>query len=110
MPCCPALHRIIRFLERNRREVAEKTEQLKALSFVATLLAGFATEAILQFSYNPEGHDALVALLAFTTACIVSALATRAGGGGGAGTAHCKAHPRCKRAGQGAGGAHACAH
>jgi calcium release-activated calcium channel protein 1 len=37
-----------RILERNRRDVEEKSEQLKAISTLAALIAGFALSAFLQ--------------------------------------------------------------
>lgn len=41
-----------RILERNRRDVEEKTEQLKAISTLAALISGFALTAFLQFDFG----------------------------------------------------------
>lgn len=40
-----------RNLERNRRHVEEKAEQLKAISTLAALISGFALTAFLQFDF-----------------------------------------------------------
>lgn len=40
-----------RIVERNRRDVEEKSEQLKAISTLAALIAGFALSAFLQFDF-----------------------------------------------------------
>lgn len=41
-----------RAMERNRRDVEEKSEQLKAISTLAALIAGFALSAFLQFDFG----------------------------------------------------------
>jgi calcium release-activated calcium channel protein 1 len=41
-----------RILERNRRDVEEKSEQLKAISTLAALISGFALTAYLQFDFG----------------------------------------------------------
>lgn len=41
-----------RILERNRRDVEEKSEQLKAISTLAALISGFALTAFLQFDFG----------------------------------------------------------
>jgi hypothetical protein len=43
--CCK-----FRFVEKNRRDVEEKTEQLKAISNLAALFAGFAVVTLTQFT------------------------------------------------------------
>jgi calcium release-activated calcium channel protein 1 len=40
-----------RIVERNRRDVEEKSEQLKAISTLAALISGFALSAFLQFDF-----------------------------------------------------------
>jgi hypothetical protein len=45
--CCK-----FRFVEKNRRDVEEKTEQLKAISNLAALFAGFAVVTLTQFNID----------------------------------------------------------
>eukprot|EP00878_Enallax_costatus_P046048 GHUV01055635.1.p1 GENE.GHUV01055635.1~~GHUV01055635.1.p1 ORF type:complete len:269 (+),score=46.00 GHUV01055635.1:735-1541(+) len=45
-----------RYVEKNRRDVEEKSEQLKAISTLAALISGFALTAFLQFDFG-EFHD-----------------------------------------------------
>ncbi len=45
--CCK-----FRFVEKNRRDVEEKTEQLKAISNLAALFAGFAVVTLTQFAID----------------------------------------------------------
>jgi hypothetical protein len=51
-----------RILERNRRDVEEKSEQLKAISTLAALISGFALTAFLQFDFC-DYHDTTGAAL-----------------------------------------------
>ncbi|CAI7844260.1 unnamed protein product [Closterium sp. NIES-54] len=44
-----------RFVEKNRRDVEEKSEQLKAISNLAALFAGFAVVTLTQFQVTLEG-------------------------------------------------------
>ncbi|GLI70048.1 hypothetical protein VaNZ11_014816 [Volvox africanus] len=62
-----------RFVNRNRAEVQEKAEQLKALSALAALLAGFALVSFLEFQFvvNTDYNRALLPLLALTTSVTV---------------------------------------
>jgi hypothetical protein len=48
----------LRFVEKNRRDVEEKTEQLKAISNLAALFAGFAVVTLTQFTID-DSADAL---------------------------------------------------
>jgi calcium release-activated calcium channel protein 1 len=41
-----------RAVEKNRRDVEEKSEQLKAVSALAALIAGFSLSAFLQFDFG----------------------------------------------------------
>ncbi|XP_024530886.1 uncharacterized protein LOC9653726 isoform X1 [Selaginella moellendorffii] len=43
-----------RFVEKNRRDVEEKSEQLKAISNLAALFAGFAVVTLTQFTIAPD--------------------------------------------------------
>ncbi|KXZ45303.1 hypothetical protein GPECTOR_56g399 [Gonium pectorale] len=62
-----------RFVNRNRVEVQEKTEQLKAMSGLAALLAGFALMSFLNFQFNVAANynRALLPLFALTTSITV---------------------------------------
>ena len=61
-----------RFVEKNRREIEERTEQLKSIGNIAALVAGFAVVAFLEFqaewSVVPQ---AVEAMFGFTTALTV---------------------------------------
>ncbi|GFR39928.1 hypothetical protein Agub_g4, partial [Astrephomene gubernaculifera] len=63
----------MRFVNRNRTEVQEKTEQLKALSGLAALLAGFALVSFLEFQFTVEENykHGLLPLFALTTSITV---------------------------------------
>ncbi|KAG2487571.1 hypothetical protein HYH03_013850 [Edaphochlamys debaryana] len=63
----------LRFVNRNRTDVMEKTEQLKALSTMSALLAGFALVSFLEFQFRVGGsyQKALLPLFALTTAITV---------------------------------------
>lgn len=61
-----------RVVEKNRREVEERAEQLKAVSNLAALIAGFALIAFLEFSIEPEEEArGLVIGFGLTTALTV---------------------------------------
>ena len=63
-----------RVVEKNRREVEERAEQLKAVSNLAALIAGFALIAFLEFSIEPEEEArGLVIGFGLTTALTVRA-------------------------------------
>jgi len=78
-----------RILERNRRDVEEKSEQLKAISTLAALISGFALTAFLQFDFGPFQDRTGVALplfgisMALTVRLHGSASVVLAPGGGG---------------------------
>ncbi|CAK9191487.1 unnamed protein product [Sphagnum troendelagicum] len=48
-----------RFVEKNRRDVEEKSEQLKAVSNLAALFAGFAVVTLTQFTVDPTQTGAV---------------------------------------------------
>ena len=69
-------------VEKNRRDVEEKSEQLKAVSNLAALIAGFALVAFLQFDWSEKFVDSSGALLplfaatmaltvGFETVCVI---------------------------------------
>ncbi|CAK9235940.1 unnamed protein product, partial [Sphagnum jensenii] len=68
----------LRFVEKNRRDVEEKTEQLKAISNLAALFAGFAVVTLTQFaiddsvdySFWNEPSTVLVGLYGVLTALV----------------------------------------
>ena len=43
---------VCRFVEKNRRDVEEKSEQLKAISNLSALFAGFAIVTLTQFNFD----------------------------------------------------------
>jgi hypothetical protein len=47
----------LRFVEKNRRDVEEKTEQLKAISNLAALFAGFAVVTLTQFTIDDSADS-----------------------------------------------------
>ncbi|KAG2444610.1 hypothetical protein HXX76_001354 [Chlamydomonas incerta] len=63
----------LRFVNRNRTEVMEKTEQLKAVSSLSALLAGFALVGFLEFQFvvGNQYNKALLPLFALTTSITV---------------------------------------
>ena len=70
-----------RNVEKNRRDVEEKSEQLKSLSNLAALIAGFALASITQVSYFqseyiPPIPEPLIGAYAATTAVTVGARGT----------------------------------
>eukprot|EP00879_Flechtneria_rotunda_P022608 GHRR01023874.1.p1 GENE.GHRR01023874.1~~GHRR01023874.1.p1 ORF type:complete len:168 (+),score=36.21 GHRR01023874.1:469-972(+) len=52
-----------RVVEKNRRDVEEKTEMLRAISTLAALISGFALTAFLQFDWSPDYVDTAGAAL-----------------------------------------------
>eukprot|EP00850_Spirogloea_muscicola_P004645 SM000020S05995 [mRNA] locus=s20:349463:352396:+ [translate_table: standard] len=61
-----------RFVEKNRRDVEEKSEQLKAISNVSALFAGFAVVTLTQFNFQySDTHLYLVAIYGILTATTV---------------------------------------
>lgn len=61
-----------RFVEKNRRDVEEKSEQLKTLSNLSALLAGFAVVSLVEMQFEEKEEMAwLVACFGATTALTV---------------------------------------
>ncbi|CAI5508919.1 unnamed protein product, partial [Closterium sp. Naga37s-1] len=64
----------LRFVEKNRRDVEEKTEQLKAISSISALFGLCATVTLTQLSLDKDGEPTaptgLIALYALTTALV----------------------------------------
>jgi calcium release-activated calcium channel protein 1 len=58
-------------MEKNRRDVEERAEQLKSLSNLAALVAGFAVVSFLEFSADFEENKALTAAFGVTAALVV---------------------------------------
>lgn len=53
LACCTTCQVLwARYVEKNRRDVEEKSEQLKAISTLAALISGFALTAFLQFDFG----------------------------------------------------------
>ena len=76
-----------RFVEKNRRDVEERAEQLKSIGNIAALVAGFAVVAFFEFQADWVAIPvALECVFGFTTALVVRARARRA--------ACCMAHAR----------------
>jgi calcium release-activated calcium channel protein 1 len=71
-----------RAVEKNRRDVEEKSEQLKAVSALAALIAGFSLSAFLQFDFGTyvDSSGVMFPLFGVTMALTV-------GGSGDAGQA-----------------------
>ncbi|GBG63845.1 Ca2+ release-activated Ca2+ channel family protein [Chara braunii] len=66
-----------RFVEKNRRDVEEKSEQLKAISNLSALFAGFAVIALTQFQFDSKlaAHEIpkwWVGVYGVTTAIVVA--------------------------------------
>lgn len=59
-----------RFMEKNRRDVEERAEQLKSIGNMAALVAGFAVVAFLEFSADTD-TKALEIMFGLTTALVV---------------------------------------
>lgn len=68
-----------RIVERNRRDVEEKSEQLKAISTLAALISGFALSAFLQFDFcgYQDVTGAALPLFGISMALTVSVLSAR---------------------------------
>lgn len=62
-----------RFMEKNRRDVEERAEQLKSIGNMAALIAGFAVVAFLEFSADTD-TKALEIMFGLTTALVVCLL------------------------------------
>jgi calcium release-activated calcium channel protein 1 len=61
-----------RFVEKNRRDVEEKSEQLKAVSSLAALFAGFAVVTLTQFGFDADTVGiAWIAFYGILTALVV---------------------------------------
>lgn len=61
-----------RFVEKNRRDVEEKSEQLKAVSSLAALFAGFAVVTLTQFGFDADTVGIVwIALYGVLTALVV---------------------------------------
>lgn len=58
----------LRFVERNRRDVEEKSDQLKAISNLAALFCGFATVTLTQFAVKTEHSWVLLGFYGVLTA------------------------------------------
>eukprot|EP00873_Tetraselmis_striata_P020878 jgi/Tetstr1/441142/TSEL_029403.t1 len=52
-----------RFVEKNRRAVEERAEQLKSISDLSALIAGFSVIGFLEFQFDPLLHHRVVVLL-----------------------------------------------
>jgi hypothetical protein len=60
-----------RDLDNRRREIDEKNEQLRSLSSVAAIIAGFALTVLVQISYPSNVPEWLLSLLSLSTASTV---------------------------------------
>lgn len=60
----------LRFVEKNRRDVEEKSDQLKAISNLAALFCGFATVTLTQFSVQGERSWVLLGFYGVLTALV----------------------------------------
>mmetsp|Transcript_43813 Transcript_43813/g.78298 ORF Transcript_43813/g.78298 Transcript_43813/m.78298 type:complete len:384 (-) Transcript_43813:112-1263(-) len=61
-----------RFVEKNRRAVEERSEQLKSISDLSALIAGFSVIGFLEFQFDPLEHDQfVVGFFGFFTALTV---------------------------------------
>lgn len=60
----------LRFVERNRRDVEEKSEQLRAISNLAAIFAGFAIVTLTQFNVEEKNSLVLVGLYGILTALV----------------------------------------
>jgi hypothetical protein len=59
-------------VEKNRRDVEERAEQLKSIGNLSALLAGFAVVSFLEFSVNWESIELVLEIcFGFTTALVV---------------------------------------
>jgi len=48
---------VFRFVEKNRRDVEEKSEQLRAMSNLATIFVGFAIVTLTQFNVQENNSQ-----------------------------------------------------
>ena len=65
-----------RYVEKNRRDVEEKGEQLRTTSNLSALISGFVVVALVEFQFSepaqvPRQSEALIAAYAAATACTV---------------------------------------
>jgi Mediator of CRAC channel activity len=61
-----------RFVEKNRRDVEERAEQLKSIGNIAALVSGFAVVAFFEFQADWKAvSQALEVIFGFTTALVV---------------------------------------
>lgn len=60
----------LRFIERNRRDVEEKSEQLRAISNLAAIFAGFAIVTLTQFNVQEKQSLVLAGLYGILTALV----------------------------------------
>lgn len=60
----------LRFVERNRRDVEEKSEQLRAISNLAAIFAGFAIVTLTQFNVQEKQSLVLAGLYGILTALV----------------------------------------
>ncbi|KAG0626349.1 hypothetical protein M758_2G120200 [Ceratodon purpureus] len=60
----------LRFVERNRRDVEEKSDQLKAISNLAALFCGFATVTLTQFIVEPDNSWVVLGIYGVLTALV----------------------------------------
>ncbi|PSC68395.1 Calcium release-activated calcium channel [Micractinium conductrix] len=64
----------MRAVEKNRRDVEERAEQLKAISNLSGLIAGFALAAFMQFDFSPDAATEGVQLAFGVTIALTVAL------------------------------------
>ena len=67
----------LRHAEKNRRDVEEKSEQLKSISNLSALIGGFAVVAFVELQFSdpnetPERNEGLIVAYAATTALVVA--------------------------------------
>eukprot|EP00879_Flechtneria_rotunda_P027069 GHRR01028932.1.p1 GENE.GHRR01028932.1~~GHRR01028932.1.p1 ORF type:complete len:222 (+),score=48.11 GHRR01028932.1:469-1134(+) len=67
-----------RVVEKNRRDVEEKTEMLRAISTLAALISGFALTAFLQFDWSPDYVDTAGAALPLFSATMALTVRNKA--------------------------------
>lgn len=60
-----------RYVEKNRREVEERSEQLKEISNLAALIAGFALIAFFEFSIDDDTPNSLFICFGIMTSLTV---------------------------------------
>jgi calcium release-activated calcium channel protein 1 len=69
-----------RFVERNRRDVEERAEQLKSIGNISALVSGFAVVAFLEFQVNWKKINVAVEVLFGLTTALVVGRCLAAGG------------------------------